>query len=419
MPFPPRPAQTRVKHEIVNEYSGAWASIIVNGVKNSRSARQLGFVLDLVYVEGFAGFGRYCGDVDQPHDHAPVWGSPVIGLSQLEAVSTAERNRGIAIRVTGILVDLNREGQIEELEENLSAAAIVTPITRLTNATGIRKGHVNLISGDFRDHVDGILDSVDQTDFVLAFLDPYGESMRMDSLTRIVGRRRTDSILLFPTARVDRLGGSLAKQPRHRESQDNLNVERIDQLYGSTKWQEIPTDLKLTREEREIAYGTLYRSHITAIDEGLWVKNIALRFPKMNREAYSLLLTTRDADGGMRMNEILRRAEARKHWLLWADHEAQLRSHDEEQGLGDLFPDMPRASPPTIEPETIGKEVIIPSILNVVFPGEELEYKTLLGRLFDTAYVPREINSALRFLRDQQQFAFSQLRKGSTLRRLR
>ena len=158
MPFPARPAQTRVKHEIVREYSGAWAGIIVNGV--APAARRAGFVLDLVYVEGFAGFGRYLGDMNQPDDRTPVWGSPVIGLQQLEAVSNVGRERRITVQVTGILVDLNRKGQIEELEENLLAAGIETPITRLQNASGIRKGRVNLISGDFRDHVNGIVDSI-------------------------------------------------------------------------------------------------------------------------------------------------------------------------------------------------------------------------------------------------------------------
>ena len=419
MPFRPRPAQTRVKHEIVDEYSGAWAGIIVNGVGKSPAAQQPGFVLDLVYVEGFAGFGRYEGDSDRSVHHASVWGSPIIGLRQLEAASDTGHRRGISVQVTGVLVDLNREGQIEELQDNLPAAGIVTPITCLANASEIRKGRVNLISGDFRDHVNGIVNALRPTDFVLAFMDPHGESMRMDSLARIVGRFRTDSIVLFPTARVDRFGGSVSKDPQDRKSRDYQNIERINQLYGSSDWQEIAVDVRLTRTARETAYGTLYRNRIQAIDEDLWVKNIALRFTGMNREAYSLLLTTRDADGMMRMNQVLRRAEARRHWLTWEDHEVRLRSRDERQGLVDLFPDMPRTTPPAIEPQTIKREVVMSSILDAIAPGEELEYKTLLGKLGDTVYVPREINSALRHLRDQQQFAFVHLRGGETLQRLR
>ena len=418
MPFPVRPAQTRVKHEIVREYSGAWAGIISNGVGNSQAARRPGFVLDLVYVDGFAGFGRYDGDADQPNGHRPVWGSPVIGLRQLETVSSNGRERGIAVQLTGILVDLNQEGQIHELEENLRTAEIVTPITRVQNAGRIRKGHVNLISGDFRDHVDGIVNSIQPTDFVLAFLDPYGEAMRMDSLTPILGRSRTDSIVLFPTARVDRFGGSAAKLPRNRNHQEISNIERINHLYGNEKWQQIPINKELTREERETAYVDLYRNCVKAIDEGLYVKNIALRFTELNREAYSLLLTTRDADGGMRMNQVLRKAEARKHWLVYRDLEARLRAQDEEIGQGNLFPHDPRVAPPTISSETIPTEEVIPIILNVVLPRRELEYKTLLGKLCDTAFVSGEIDSALRSLRQKGQFAFDRLKPGSTLRRL-
>ncbi|MDE0125823.1 MAG: three-Cys-motif partner protein TcmP [Bryobacterales bacterium] len=418
MPFPARPAQTRVKHEIVRQYSGAWAGIIVNGVVPA-ARRRVGFVLDLVYLEGFAGFGRYLGDMNQPDDRTAVWGSPVIGLQQLEAVSNVGSERGITVRVTGILVDLNRDGQIEELKENLLAAGIETPITCLQNASGIRKGRVNLISGDFRDHVNGIVDSIQPRDFVLAFLDPYGESMRMDSLARILGRPKTDSIVLFPTARVDRLGGCVAKLPRDRDPRDSSNIRRINHLYGDCEWQKIAIDREQTRKKREIDYGILYRNRVREIDEDLWVKNIALRFTGMNREAYSLLLTTRDADGGMRMNDILRKAEARKHWLLWEDLEAKLRSREAEMGSGNLFPDWPRAVPPTINSEAVSKEHIIPSILDVVLPGEELQYKALLGKLCDTPYLTREINTALRYLRDQRHFAFDKLRKSSTLRRLR
>ena len=419
MPFGERPAQTRVKHEILDEYSGAWAGIIVNGVKSQSAARRSGFLLDLVYVEGFAGFGRYSGDVDQPGDRTPVWGSPVIGLRKLEAASKTGRKSGISVRVTGILVDQNDQGQIRELEENLRTAGIVTPITRLLDASQIRKGSVNLIPGDFRDHVDGIVDAIQPKDFGFAFLDPFGESMRMDSLTRILGRPRTDSIVLFPTARVDRLGGCVAKPPPRRDPKDLSNIGRIDRLYGTSEWQRVPMNPALTREQRETAYVNLYRNRVKAIDEGLSVKNIALRFTGIDREAYSLLLTTRDPEGGIRMNGVLRKAEARKHWSVWEDLEARVRSREEELGWGNLFPDMPRTAPPTVESETVAEEDVTSSVLDVVLPGEDLEYKELLGRLCDSAYVRGEINSALRSLRNRRQFEFDRLVKGSRVRRLR
>ena len=417
MPFPPRPAQTRVKHEIIHEYSGAWAGIIGNGI--SPVAWRSGFVLDLVYLEGFAGFGRYKYDRHQPENSNPVWGSPIIALRQLEAVSKRVHSRGIAVRVTGILVDLNQEGQIEELETNLLAARIATPVKRLQNVCGIRKGHVNLLAADFRDHVNNIVDTIDSGDFVLAFLDPYGESMRMHSLDQILGRPKTDSIVLFPTARVDRLSGCVAKMPRDRGPQDYSNIKRIDHLYGGKEWRNIAIESGRTREQREIAFCTLYRNRLKAIDEDLWVKNIALSFPDIGRQAYSLLLATRDADGGMRMNDILRKAEARKHWSMWEDLEAKLRARDARTGQGHLFPEMPLAAPPSIESKPVPKELIMDSIMGVVLPGEALEYKRLLGRLCDTPYRTREINGALRHLRKQGSFGFSRLKKGSTVRRSR
>ena len=137
----------------------------------------------------------------------------------------------------------------------------------------------------------------------------------------------------------------MAKLPRYPDRQDCLNIERINHLYGNGEWQQIPTDLELTREEREIAYGTLYRNRVKAIDEGLWVKNIALRFTGMNREAYSLLLTTRDADGGMRMNEVLRKAESGERPVLRrsasgdANHTGQVGFAPANMFMGSIAPD--------------------------------------------------------------------------------
>lgn len=54
-------------------------------------ARGLGerFRLELVYVDGFAGTGRYERDRDDP-DGGAVWGSPIIGVRALEeAVNSA------------------------------------------------------------------------------------------------------------------------------------------------------------------------------------------------------------------------------------------------------------------------------------------------------------------------------------------
>src|SRR5438045_7871700 len=73
MPFPSREAQTRIKHEILREYAGAYGGIIARGVGRRAPADA---VLDLAYFDGFAGFGRYAGDLDQPGEIAPVWDPP-------------------------------------------------------------------------------------------------------------------------------------------------------------------------------------------------------------------------------------------------------------------------------------------------------------------------------------------------------
>jgi hypothetical protein len=76
--FAERPVQGMVKHTILRQYAGAWAGIIANGVRRQMvQARESGGPmprLDLVFIDGFGGAGRYGRDFDG--SPGPIWGSP-------------------------------------------------------------------------------------------------------------------------------------------------------------------------------------------------------------------------------------------------------------------------------------------------------------------------------------------------------
>lgn len=90
--FKIRYSQTRVKHEILRGYSGAWAGIITNGLRGAAiAARDRGepFEVDIVYLDLYAGFGRYERDADKPNAAEPIWGSPIIATKTLREIAAS------------------------------------------------------------------------------------------------------------------------------------------------------------------------------------------------------------------------------------------------------------------------------------------------------------------------------------------
>ena len=75
-----RDPQTKVKHEILEEYLKRWSNIIARGLepRYKQFARQgKPFNVRFVYVDCFSFIGRYAGEKGE------VWtaGSPLIGIS--------------------------------------------------------------------------------------------------------------------------------------------------------------------------------------------------------------------------------------------------------------------------------------------------------------------------------------------------
>ena len=93
--FEARDSQSRAKHAVLRRYAGGWAGIICGGIFRRWSgsfASAPKFGLHLVYVDGFAGKGRYARDADEAHSGTsgePIWGSPIIGIRALEGQADA------------------------------------------------------------------------------------------------------------------------------------------------------------------------------------------------------------------------------------------------------------------------------------------------------------------------------------------
>ena len=403
MPFPPRDSQTRIKHGILREYVGAWAGIIstgLRGIAQAAQARGRPFLLSFVYVDGFGGAGRYERDSDQPSATGPVWGSPIIGMKALEA---AVGGLGVPVQVSGIVVEENGSN-FAELVSNIQEAGLRTPASVRSNVKNATLGEITLVQGDFRQHVADIVHWLGDR-FTLVFVDPYGTGMPLESLRPLLRRPRTDAIVLFPFLDIDRKGGSARKPESERTPNDRGNITRVTNVFGSQEWMRIAQNSNLLTEEREELYTALYAHKLRDIDPELGVKSIPLRLSAMDRTGYHLFLTTRDPDGALRMNAILRGAEFKEHFAVWADYQERRRRTEEEQGLLALPLDLSPVIPPTAERDAVTTEDVAQAVLALCAPGE-YELKWLYGRMANEPFTADEIKKALRRLKQDGRVRF-------------
>lgn len=415
MPFPKRDSQTRIKHEILRAYAGAWAGIIGTGVEGwarQAAARGHAFQLDLIYVDGYGGFGRYLKDSDKSNGMEPIWGSPILAMQALEQTAKVLSSRGIPVRLTAIVTE-EKKANFEELVSNLAAAKLGTPHRISERWSPALLGHIALIRGDFRDHLPDILANAGDR-FMLAFVDPYGPSMPMELLAKLIGRPRTDVIALFPVEDIDRKSGS-GRKPLHLQgSGDRGNVTRITSHFGTEDWIKIAEWLAdIPTDDRREEYAKLYDSQLRAIDPLVWVKNIGLRMSSMDRTLHHFFLTTRDADGAIRMNDILRDARLQEYYAVWQDAVERSRRRDEEspqESLLSLFDmELPTAKPPEPVIREAAPEEVDQAVLDLCPHNKELQLKEVFGHLADTPFLEGEIKAALKRLRSRGRAKFDSL----------
>jgi three-Cys-motif partner protein len=410
--FDVRDSQSRSKHTILSRYAGAWAGIILNGLRPrylQAVARGKPFRIDLMYIDGFSGQGRYVRDADQPEDpNTPVWGSPILGMIALEErASKMTGGDGIPVRVTGVLVESDPDN-VMALLANLSHAGLATPYAQVGTIAEAKFGQINVVCDDFRNVVPKLVAWIGRDPFALVFIDPFGPAMDFESTRRILGRQQTDGIALFPYHDLAVRGGSALKQPDEWSGSDKGNMTRATAHFGTEQWSDIYRS-GLPSEEMEGKFVELYIRQLRSMAPGLWVKRIALRFSKADRTAYYLCLTTRDADGVMRMNQVLREAEAED--LIEVSRDRDRRALERAGYDDDLFgaagvtltPEPTKYKP---DPDEVKRDVVA-----VLSPGTTLTRKQLYGLLADTPYVAPEIDKALNQLKAEKLVDFDSAKR--------
>lgn len=409
-----RESQTRIKHLILQGYVRSWANIIgssnslrLQAEKQASQGRPL--KLQMAYLDGYSFSGKYDRDADQEPTDEPIWGSPIFAIKSLEGTLTSLATKlPIVTELTALCIEQDPV-VFEALQANMTLAQVRTKVEVAERFSKAHHGRVALIRGDCRDHTEDLVQTLVANAWLLAFIDPLGDSMKMEKLQPLVGRKRTDCIILFPIKEVAKHAGAITKPLEQRTKIDHINISRTDDLFGSTDWQEIAKDFP-TSKEREPEFVKLYQRLLEAIDPELVVKRIGLRFSQFDQMAYYLFLTTRDADGALRMNDLLRKAEIHEHLTLYQDRVARAKAKDELAGLGKLFGDDELLVAPKVSPSQPLPDEIEGFLLEHLLKGKTYSKKDVYRVVRNTDYKSSEVDSALRKLRKGGVLSFTDLK---------
>jgi three-Cys-motif partner protein len=256
----PLEPHTRAKHEILKRYLEAWTPILA-----------LGGAERLLYVDGFAGPGRYDGGED---------GSPIIALK----AALAHQSR-ITAKVLFLFIehDVPRAKQLEE---------IVDAIERPTNF------RVKIVSGrrfeeGFGELLRFYVDRGQSLPPTFAFIDPFGWTGVPLALVRtILSYRRCEVMINFMYEEINRFLGN-------PEQEKNL-----DALFGSAEWRDLVGLQK--KSERRTAIHDLYQRQLET--GAKYVRSFEMR-NKNDATDYFLFFATNNVTGLKKMKEAMWKAD--------------------------------------------------------------------------------------------------------------
>ena len=186
---------TLAKHAILRRYWEAWLPIMAT------------FSQRLLYLDGFAGPGKYSGGED---------GSPLIALKTARDHSARPR-----AEVVFIFIEKERD-RFEHLQ------GVVAEIRPTLPANF----YVNCVHGTFDDQMTGVLNDLDAQKKRIApslvFIDPFGFSHTpFHIVQRIMQNRRCEILITFMYKEINRF----LKHPDQ--------VETYDVLFGTTEWRKV------------------------------------------------------------------------------------------------------------------------------------------------------------------------------------
>jgi spore photoproduct lyase len=275
---------TRVKHNILKKYLGAWIKIL--GKRFNQ----------IIFVDGFAGRGRYYDKTT----NSSVDGSPVIAINTASELLDKVRPNGEAYFAEFVCYfvekDRNNYAQlvrsIEEERENLRKEG--------------KEGKIQIITknDEFAKVADEIVDYIKQKDAPsFIFIDPFGfGGVPFETVKKILELPHTEVFFTFMLQAINRFLAS-----PYAESQ-------LAQLYPSQEWMEVRKEANPRIREQKLL--GLYKECLKDYTNVKFVLPFRVCMDERLATLYYLLHATNNFVGAKIMKDVMR-SSSKSGELAW------------------------------------------------------------------------------------------------------
>lgn len=256
----PLELHTQAKHAILRRYLDAWLPIMTRW--NGR----------VLYIDGFAGPGRYLGGED---------GSPIVALK-----AALEHSSRITADLAYLFIEADRQRKVNLEQE----------VAELTLPPNIK---VAIHEGRFDETVSEMLDELAREGREpapsFAFVDPFGWSQTPFSLIKqLLANPRSEVLINFMYEEVNRF----LSVPEH--------VDKWDRLFGTRAWREI-VPIRGAAERRARIHA-LYERQLKDDAWARFVRSFEMR-NKKDATDYFLFFATNNVKGLVKMKEAMWRVD--------------------------------------------------------------------------------------------------------------
>lgn len=420
-----RKVQTKIKHQILGKYLGAWTGIILNGVKKYSSRNTIPRV-KFIYVDLFSCTGYYDSDSAQPMslDGSLIKGSPLIGIDCLKKAVQCGYDYKLDVSYNCIFIE-EKKPIFDELLSKLGDYKSIRPgtIREVDDLNSLKDQDIAVINGDCLNYTDKIINYIgSEHTWTFVFIDPYGpKSIPIHMVKTYVNAEKVDCMINFPILNIHRKGiNSHDGGVETRNSGEKQTLENIDNVFGNKDWRMVAN--KYISQQRtpkrtyqiDDSFGKQYYNCLLENCQTSYIKRIPIKFPDKNRIIFDLLLTTKNYNGAFAMNDILREAEIDQ---FYHSERAKIFDAQRKESKGNQVPifspettiknpDLIVKLPPSQYPGKIISEWLIKE-----FGGESITINNIYKRSVNTTYTIPEIRKGLKYLKGKNLVTYHTLDK--------
>lgn len=427
----PRKTQTRVKHEILARYLATWGGIVVNGLSSRRQQQDWRFI----YVDCFSSIGQYAGEHEDNvlgRSCQPVYGSPVIGIHELDKLAEYARKKGIGLQTNTILIE-EKPTRAADLQETLRHIGLGPRVRTTTDFPSLSNGEIAVVCGNCLNMADDLIAyTTGGCSWAFYLLDPYGPSgIPHDFVQAIIRQEHHDVMINFIYEDLLRKTGMCLRNDLEAPHQQLVDYWTL--AFGSEQWKDIARRALLGIDSQNNWYDSLpngifpdgakvgfsftdeqmiqvkewefvnaYKDVLQSMDPDLAIKLVDLRFCDRERTMFYLFLTTHDATGALSLNKILYDAKYLEFELR--NRLGIAKKTTPPPGQLSLFDIEPTVPEPSMSSRPTTEEVA--GIVLRQLAGRSVTKREVYRELVDELFFPTEVDKALRLLRDTSRAHF-------------